>query len=197
MQDAIIIADVMDDDEPSVLMEKQSSDHFSQANEFTQTLEQSNEDLLKHNKIPDRSIAKIISNTEISIDLALAAQAKQLSHKMLKLERFLSKIEDELFSDTTIAELDKSDLMALYTNTRLMKTDSFRMLKDIKKDIDFDNLEVSIMALNAKGDMNAADQDSDVGDVLDKLMKNEGFLDLAINAQLNEVDEEPKEVKKD
>jgi hypothetical protein len=189
MEDAMIITEVVEEREPSILMET-TSDDFSNATEFTKEIEKSNEELLKHNKIPDRNIAKLISSTEISIDLALAAQAKQLSHKMLKLESFLSKIEDTLFSDDTIAELDKGDLMNLYTNTRLMKTDSFRMLKDIKKEIDFDKLEVSIMALNAKDDMNTVDEDSNVNDILDKLMKNEGFLDLAINAQLNEVENE-------
>ena len=164
------------------------TDEFSKANDYTKKLEESNEELLRDNKIPDREIAKLISSTELSIDIALAAQAKQLSHKLLKLEGFLSKIEDRLFNDETIAELDKSELMALYTNTRLMKTDAFKMLKEIKKDIDFDKLEVSIMALNAKGDMTKEHSSGDVNDVLEKLMKSESFLDVAIQAQLNDLE---------
>jgi len=164
------------------------TDEFSKANDYTKKLEESNEELLRDNKIPDREIAKLISSTELSIDIAFAAQAKQLSHKLLKLEGFLSKIEDRLFNDETIAELDKSELMALYTNTRLMKTDAFKMLKEIKKDIDFDKLEVSIMALNAKGDMTKEHSSGDVNDVLEKLMKSESFLDVAIQAQLNDLE---------
>jgi len=191
----LIIADVVEN-EPSVLMEERE-ENFSKANEYTKTIEESNEELLRDNKIPDRNIAKIISSTELSIDLALAAQAKQLSHKMLKLESFLSSIEDMLFTETTLAEMDKSQLMALYTNTRLMKTDAFRMLKEIKKDIDFDKLEVSIMALNAKGDMNQETSAGDVNDVLDKIMKSDSFLDVAIDAQLHEIDSEKSDKKED
>ena len=193
--DELVIADVVEN-EPSVLMEERE-ENFSKANEYTKTIEESNEELLRDNKIPDRNIAKIISSTELSIDLALAAQAKQLSHKMLKLESFLSSIEDMLFTETTLAEMDKSQLMALYTNTRLMKTDAFRMLKEIKKDIDFDKLEVSIMALNAKGDMNQETSAGDVNDVLDKIMKSDSFLDVAIDAQLHEIDSEKSDKKED
>jgi hypothetical protein len=187
--DVEVEGDLVAVSEPSVIM-GDGKQHFQKAVEYTKRLEDSNEELLRDNKVPDRDVAKLVSSTELSIDLALASQAKQLSHKLLKLEHFLSKIEDRLFNDDMIASLNEAELMQLYTNTRLMKTDAFRMLKEIKKEVDFDKLEVSIMALNAKGDMKNSDKDGNVNDVLEKIMSSDNFLDLAVKAQLDEIEKE-------
>jgi hypothetical protein len=191
--DAEIEGDLIPVKEPSVIM-SDGEQHFQNAVEYTKRLEDSNEELLRDNKIPDRDVAKLVSSTELSIDLSLASQAKQLSHKLLKLEHFLSKIEDRLFNDETIASLNEAELMQLYTNTRMMKQNSFQMLKEIRKEVDFDKLEVSIMALNAKGDMKSAD-DGNVNDVLEKIMASDNFLDAAVKAQLDEIEKEDKDKK--
>jgi len=184
MQNDIIVATVVGK-EPTNLGGDDTQ--FREATKITKDIEKSNEELLRENKTPDRSMAKKVSKTELSIDLALAATAKQYSQKILKFETFLAKIEDKIFNDETIAELTSGDLLTLYTNTRLMKSETFKTLQAIKKDIDFDKLEINILALNAK-DENSSDDStpSDVSDILDKVMENENFLELAMDAQLDD-----------
>lgn len=177
-------------DEIKELKVEYDEENYIKANEYTENLETTHEDLLSKKAIPDREIAKDISLTGMSIDIAMAALAKQTSYKLLKLEKFLSKIEDRLFNDETIAELTKSELMDLYTATRMMKTDAFRTLKEIKKEIDFEKLEADIISSNVRGEVK--NSNSDINDVLNKVMNSESFLEQAIQAQINEVEKDLK-----
>jgi len=161
---------------------------YKKAVEYTKSLEETQEKLIAEKSIPDRDVAKDISTTEMAIDIAMAALAKQTSYKLLKLEKFLSKIEDRLFNDETIAELSKSELMELYTATRMMKADAFRTLKEIKKEIDFEKLEADIIASNARGDFK--NSNTEVNEVINKIMNSDSFLEKAIEAQLKEVEKD-------
>jgi len=181
----VIQAEIVDEYQNDNMTDYNTND-YTNASEYTEKLVKTNEDILRENKIPERKIANDISTTEMSIDIAMAALAKQTSHKLLKLEGFLGKIEDILFNDTTIAEMSKGDLMDLYTATRMMKADSFRTLNQIKKDIDFEKLEMDIIASNIKGDNQSSAKN--VNEVIDKIVNSNSFLDQAIQSQLDEID---------
>jgi len=123
---------------------------YSDISTLTEHLEQQTEELVRSQKLPEKDIVGQVSTTDMVIDLALANIGKQTALKMTKLEKFLSKIEDQLFKDSTLEEMTKSDLLTLYTSTRMMKSDGFKMLKEIRKDVDFENLEASLLSMHSK-----------------------------------------------
>jgi len=123
---------------------------FSKISKYTQLINDQTEKLVDKNKLPAREIINQIATTDIVIDLAFASLARQTALKILELETFLSKIEDRLFDQETIANLSNADLLNLYQTTRIMKSDSFKTLSSLRKDIDFDKLEATLLALHNK-----------------------------------------------
>lgn len=123
---------------------------FSKISKYTQLINDQTEKLVDKNKLPAREIINQIATTDIVIDLAFASLARQTALKILELETFLSKIEDRLFDQETITNLSNADLLNLYQTTRIMKSDSFKTLSSLKKDIDFDKLEATLLALHNK-----------------------------------------------
>ena len=168
------------------MIEYYTNDEYTKTHGYIKKIEDTNEKLVSENTIPAREIVKDISTTETNIDLTLAALAKVTSVKLMKFEKYLSKIEDELFSDETLATMDKTQLMSLYTQARMLKKDSFDQLKQIKKDIDFSNLEINIMSMNAKNSTETFSED--INEILDKVINSEDFIIKAKEIQKEEND---------
>ncbi len=123
---------------------------YSDISDLTKNLENQTLELVKSQKLPEKDIIGQVSTTDMVIDLAMANIGKQTALKMSKLEQFLGKIEDQLFKDSTLEEMTKSDLLSLYTSTRMMKSDGFKMLKEIRKEVDFENLEANLLSMHSK-----------------------------------------------
>ena len=160
---------------------KPESTEYSDVSEMTENIRHETESLVKDRKIPERSIIGEVSTAELAIDLAMASIAKQTAVKLQKLEGFLGKIEDKLFNDDILDDMNKGDLLLLYTNTRMMRSDAFRMIREIRKDVDFSTLEANLLSLHAKESIKNATDDSEDGmnSILQSLLADENFLATA------------------
>jgi len=157
------------------------STEYSEVSEMTDNIKGETESLVRDKKIPERSIINEVSTTELAIDLAMANLAKQTAVKLQKLEGFLGKIEDKLFKDDILEDMNKGDLLLLYTNTRMMRSDAFKMIREIRKDVDFSTLEANLLSLHAKESIKNATDDSEdgVNSILQSLLSDDNFLDQA------------------
>lgn len=173
------------------------SSEYSDISSMTDHLGGETERLVRDQKLPEKEVIGQVSTTDMVIDLALANIAKQTSIKLQKFEKFLGKIEDQLFKDSTLQEMTKSDLLTLYTSTRMMRTDAFRMLKEIRKDVDFSNLEASLLSLHSKESMRESEHHGNkMKGLLETLLTNADFLDQAAahqRANMMKEDESEKE----
>lgn len=161
-----------------------TTSEFSDVSDMTKHMQEQTTKLVGENSLPEKDIIGQVSTTEMVIDLALATLARQSSVKLIKLEEFLGKVEDRLFKDETLDELTKSDLMNLYTSTRMMKTDAFRMLKEIRKESDFNNLEATLLSMHSKEDLNTINADgTKMQGLLESLIMNGDFLAQAQTQQ--------------
>jgi len=162
-----------------------SSDmEYSNVSEMTKQLQEQTSKLVSDQSLPEKEIIGQVSTTEMVIDLALATLARQASVKLVKLEEFLGSVEDRLFKKETLDELTKADLMNLYTSTRMMRTDAFRMLKEIRKESDFNNLEATLLSMHSKEELNTANADGNkMKGLLESLIMNGDFLNQAQQQQ--------------
>jgi len=156
----------------------EQSNEFSSISSMTENLGMQTEDLVKNQKLPEKEVIGEVSTTDMVIDLSLANIAKQTSVKLSKMETFLSRIEDRLYDDKTLGKMNKQELMALYTNTRLMRTDAFKMLAEIRKGVDFGALEAQLLSMHSKESMrddNATQGDKMKG-ILEQMMTDPNFI---------------------
>ncbi len=151
---------------------------FSAISDMTENLGHQTEQLVQHQKLPEKEVIGEVSTTDMVIDLSLANIAKQTSVKLSKMETFLSRIEDRLYDDKTLEKMNKHELMALYTNTRLMRTDAFKMLAEIRKTVDFSALEAQLLSMHSKASMQ--DESTGQGDkmkgILEQMMTDPNFI---------------------
>ena len=159
------------------------STEYSDVSEMTVNIQNETESLVRDKKIPERSIISEVSTAELAIDLAMANLAKQTAVKLQKLEGFLGKIEDKLFKDDILEKMNKGDLLLLYTNTRMMRSDAFKMIREIRKDVDFSTLEANLMSLHAKESIKDAEGDDSMNSILQTLLSDENFLNDAASEQ--------------
>ena len=153
---------------------------YSDISQMTKQMQEQTAKLVSEQSLPAKEIIGQVSTTEMVIDLALATLARQSSVKLIKLEEFLGSVEDRLFKPEILDELTKSDLMSLYTNTRMMRTDAFRMLKEIRKESDFNNLEATLLSMHSKEELNSANADGNkMKGLLESLIMNGDFLQQA------------------
>jgi len=169
-------------DETGVSHEDETNE-YSEISDLTKHLEDQTHDLVKSQKLPEKDIIGQVSTTDMVIDLAMANIGKQTALKMSKLESFLGKIEDQLFKDSTLEEMTKSDLLALYTSTRMMKADGFKMLKEIRKDVDFENLEASLLSMHSKESLKDEGSGDKMKGILNALLGDSNFLRSAQKKQ--------------
>ncbi|MCK5535414.1 MAG: hypothetical protein KAI79_01230 [Bacteroidales bacterium] len=152
---------------------------YSVVSSYTEDLEEETEKLVSERKLPKKDIIAEVSTTDMVIDLALASLAKNTALKLNKLERFLGKIEDQLFSDSVIKNMKPADLMGLYTQVRFMRTDSFKTLKDIRNDIDFDFLEGALLSKHSKESLQDLEGNEKMTSLLEDILSSSDFLDKA------------------
>ncbi|MCK5536283.1 MAG: hypothetical protein KAI79_05610 [Bacteroidales bacterium] len=166
---------------------------YSKVSDMTKRLSEETENLVRDQKIPAKDIIGQVSVTDMVIDLAMASLAKQTSVKLQKLETFLGKIEDKLFSDKTIKGMSAPELAGLYANTRLMRTDAFKMLKDIKKDVDFTSLEANLLSLHAKKSLDDdTDENHQMRSILESILMDNDFLEQAVEMQVEDLNKSKK-----
>ncbi len=159
------------------------STEYSEVSEMTSRIQEETESLVKDQKIPEKDIIGQVSVTDMVIDLAMASLAKQTSVKIQKLETFLGKLEDRLFEDGSLDNMSKADLAGLYSSTRMMRTDAFRMLKEIKKDVDFSALEANLLSLHSKESMKDGSGGEQMKSLLQSLLTDDSFIKTAENEQ--------------
>ena len=158
--------------------EEEAHTEYSEVSTMTENIQDETVSLVKEQKIPERNIISEVSTSELAIDLAMANLAKQTAVKLQKLEGFLGKIEDKLFNEKILDDMNKGDLLLLYTNTRMMRGDSFRMLREIRKEVDFASLEANLLSLHAKESVkNAGDDAGDrMNSILEQLFTDDSFI---------------------
>lgn len=162
----------------------EENSEYSDVSDMTDNIKKETEKLVKERKIPERSIIAEVSTAELAIDLAMANLAKQTAVKLLKMEGFLGKIEDKLFNDDILENMNKGDLLLLYTNTRMMRSDAFRMIREIRKEVDFSTLEANLMSIHAKESVKShAEGDDPMNSILESLLSDENFLNAAETEQ--------------
>jgi len=166
---------------------EEENKEYSDVSEMTSNIKDETERLVKDRKIPERSIIGEVSTTELAIDLAMANIAKQTAVKLQKLEVFLGKIEDKLFNDDILDDMNKGDLLLLYTNTRMMRSDAFRMIREIRRDVDFSTLEANLLSLHAKESLSNSTGDESVNSILESLLSDESFLENVAKEQSEEL----------
>jgi len=163
------------------------NEDFKKIKEYTKDLESEQEKLLSGEKdIPDKDLAKTISKTSLEIDLALIALMKSTSYKILKLEKFLSDIEAIIYSEETLKELDKGKLLQLYAQTRIMRGELLKSLNDLREKIDIDRIEGQIQALNIQNEKNEI---TTLDEIVEKILKDEKFLEKAVEVNKDIIDE--------
>lgn len=162
------------------LDEATRSRQYSDVSDMTEFLGDQTEKLVRENVLPEKGIISQVSTTDMVIDLALANIAKQTSVKLQKFETFLGEIEDRLFDQDSLKEMSKADLLTLYTSTRLMRTDAFKMLKEIRKDVDFSGLEASLLSMHSKESLKEdAAGGNQVHGLLEKIISDPNFIQKA------------------
>jgi len=163
------------------------NEDFKKIKEYTKDLESEQEKLLSGEKdIPDKDLAKTVSKTSLEIDLALIALMKSTSYKILKLEKFLSDIEAIIYSEETLKELDKGKLLQLYAQTRIMRGELLKSLNDLREKIDIDRIEGQIQALNIQNEKNEI---TTLDEIVEKILKDENFLEKAVEVNKDIIDE--------
>jgi hypothetical protein len=170
-----------------LLKYQEENQEYSDVSDMTSNIKNETEKLVKDRKIPERSIIGEVSTTEMAIDLAMANLAKQTAVKLQKLESFLGKIEDKLFNDDILDDMNKGDLLLLYTNTRMMRSDAFRMIREIRRDVDFSTLEANLLSLHAKESLSNSTGDESVNSILESLLSDDSFLENVAKEQSDEL----------
>ena len=176
------------------LADMDANTEYSEVSDMTKRLSEETENLVRDQKIPAKDIIGQVSVTDMVIDLAMASLAKQTSVKLQKLETFLGKLEDKLFDDKNLGQMKPNDLANLYTSTRMMRTDAFRMLKEIKKDVDFTSLEANLLSLHAKKSLDDdSDENHQMKSILESILTNSDFLDTAVEIQVEDLNKKKDE----
>jgi len=153
------------------------NNNFSKISKYTKNIDDQTEKLIETNTLPTKEIISKVANTKLSVDLSFASVAQSTAIKLQKLEKFLGKIEDKLFSDKTLDNLSSADLLALYQSTRLMRTDAFKMLKDLRTDVDFDSLESQLLSLHQKMETSTSDEEKvSLNSFLSELFADKTFI---------------------
>jgi len=167
------------------------SREFSNISDMTENLGQQTEELVRGQTLPQKEVIGEVSTTDMVIDLSLANIAKQTSVKLSKMETFLSRIEDRLYDDKTLEKMNKHELMALYTNTRLMRTDAFKMLAEIRRTVDFSALEAQLLSMHSKESMrdDTVGQGDKMKGMLEQMLTNPEFLITAAANQKSKLQE--------
>jgi len=172
--------------EEDIKLQLQENNEFSKSSEYTKELEEEQEKLLSgKTKVPDIKILDRVSTTMLEIDLSLVALMKSTSHKLIKLENFLSKIEDIIFSNETLVDLDKGKLLQLYGQTRIMRGELLKSLNELREKVDTERLEGQIQSLNIKND---SDEISSLDEIVEKILSDENFLEESLKTSLKEID---------
>lgn len=182
----IIESELLDAVEKIEEYERSQNAHteYSEVSDMTENIKEETEKLVRDRKIPERNIINDITTAELAIDLAMANIAKQTAVKLQKLETFLGKIEDKLFNDDILDDMNKGDLLLLYTNTRMMRSDAFKMIREIRKDVDFSTLEANLLSLHAKESIkDATDEEDGMNSLLQSLLSDENFMSTAEQVQ--------------
>jgi len=165
---------------------------FSKISKYTHLLDLENEKLVEKNSLPVKEVISQVATTNVAVDLAFASVARATALKLQKLEKFLGIIEDRLFKEETIENLSNSDLLTLYQTTRIMKTDAFRMLKEIRKEIDFDKLEATLLSLHSKEELSETqnnDNANEVKSMLELLLNSKEFTEALAEKQRKNLEE--------
>ena len=176
--------------------EEEPFTEYSEVSEMTERLKVEAEKLVKDQKLPAKDIIGQVGVTEMVIDISMASLAKQTSIKILKLEKYLGKVEDRLFKDDALDNMSKTELSNLYASTRMMRTDAFKMLKEIKKDVDFASLEANLLSLHAKKsleDDEGVEGSEKTKSILETLLLDADFLDAATQLQTDTLNKTNKE----
>lgn len=175
----------------SHMTEKPKKD-YSDVSRMTGNLHTQTENLVRDQKLPEKTVISEISTTDMVIDLALANIAKQTSIKLSRMETFLSALEDKLFDESMLETMSKTEMMSLYANTRMMRTDAFRMLKEIRKDVDFAGLEAQLLSLHSKESMRETTdgQGDKMKSMLENILMNPDFLSQAVASQKTKLNKE-------
>ena len=172
--------------EEDVKLKLQDHEEFSKSIKYVKDLEEEQEKLLSgERRVPRKEIAEKVSTTMLEVDLSLVALMKSTANKLLKLEKFLSKIEDIIFNDTTLAELDKGKLLQLYGQTRIMRGELLKSLNELKKEVDTERLEGQIKALHIQNDKNEI---TSLDEIVEKILDNENFFQEAVKSNLDEIE---------
>jgi len=179
-ESSVVAAELLEAEKELLEFETESSGNgeYSEVSDMTDRIKQETESLVKDRKIPERNIIHEVSTAELAIDLAMANLAKVTAVKLQKLEGFLGKIEDKLFNDDILDDMNKGDLLLLYTNTRMMRSDAFKMIREIRKEVDFSTLEANLLSLHAKESLKSDDDDDDdkLQSILSSLLHDDNFL---------------------
>ena len=172
--------------EEDIKLQLQDNNEFSKSVEYVKDLEEEHEKLLSgEKKVPDKEIADKVSTTMLEIDLSLVALMKSTSHKLLKLEKFLSKIEDIIYSDETLVELDKGKLLQLYGQTRIMRGELLKSLNELKEKVDTERLEGQIQSLNIQNNKNEI---TSLDEIVEKILSDDKFLEESFKTSISEID---------
>jgi hypothetical protein len=131
-------------------IEVKKQNNFSKVNEANPEIDKSLEKVIFNKEIPGNEVIGEISTMNLSLDLALASVAKKGALKIIKMENFLSKIEDELFTEENLENLDIVELMQMYQLVRISRNETIKNIKEIRQDVNFENLEASILSMNNK-----------------------------------------------
>lgn len=168
------------------------STEFSDISKMTENLDAQTTKLVAEQQLPEKEVIGEVSTTDMVIDLSLANIAKQTSVKLNRMETFLSKIEDILYDDKSLEGMNKHELMALYTNTRLMRTDAFKMLSEIRKTVDFGLLEAQLLSMHSKESMKVDEEGSGekMQSILEAMLKSPDFLLAAQENQKQNLNKE-------
>jgi predicted RNA-binding protein with EMAP domain len=172
--------------EEDIKLQIQENNEFSKSTEYVKDLEEEHEKLISGNsKVPKKEIADRVSTTMLEIDLSLVALMKSTSHKLLKLEKFLSKIEDIIFNDNTLEELDKGKLLQLYGQTRIMRGELLKSLNELREKVDTERLEGQIKSLNIQNNKNEI---TSLDEIVEKILSDDNFVKESLRTTLNEID---------
>jgi len=165
---------------------------FSEITDMTENIHHQTKNLVRDQKLPEKEVIAEISTTDMVIDLSLANIAKTTAMKLTKMETFLGKIEDKLYDDQILDKMNKHELMALYTNTRLMRTDAYKMLVEIRKNTDFSTLEAQLLSLHSKESMREDDSSNggQMRSVIEQIMLDPDFLARAAAKQKENLNKE-------
>ena len=129
------------------------------------------EELMFEGKIPDKNFIKRVKFSSLGVSLSLIQLSKKLAAKLQVIEKYLSKLEDKLFNETTLNSLETNELLQLYQSTRILFERTEDMLMKIQEKIDIDGITMTLKALNTKNEdeNEEIEYDEDIEDILEMI----------------------------